>query len=182
MTEQKGTTEGTITVPVQNGDGSIGTEDIKVNVELPVTFPVESKAVVSVKYEFNDEEILIHQPTETWGSGKHTLPLYYPIEKLIPNFTNTFNAYIRISGGSGTVLAGDCIASISGQGMAAKLAWDGTIEIEETISKIRWGTKWNLPVLTDNMSYQTMEEMKRQMNDSIGPLAIGAFAKPVDLG
>jgi len=184
LTEQKGKAEGIITVPVpvQNGDGSMGTEDIQVNVELPVTFPVKSKAVVSVKYEFNDEEILIHHPTETWESGKHILPLYYPIEKLIPNFTNTFNAYIRISGGSGTVLAGDCIASISGQGMAAKLAWDGTIEIEETISEINWGTKWKLPVLTDSMSYQTMEEMKRQMNDSIGKLAIGAFAKPVDLG
>jgi len=184
LTEQKGKAEGIIIVPVpvQNGDGSMGTEDIQVNVELPVAFPVESKAVVSVKYEFNDEEILIHQPVETWGSGKHILPLYYPIEKLIPNFTNTFNAYIRISGGSGTVLAGDCIASISGQGMAAKLAWDGTIEIEDTISEINWGTKWNLPVLTDSMSYQTMEEMKRQMNDSIGLIAIGAFMKPVKLG
>lgn len=182
LTEQQRKAAGTIIVPVpvQNGDGGMETVDIPVEVELPVTFPVEEKATLFVKYEFNDEEILIHHPMETWGKGKHILPLYYPIEKLIPNFTNTFNVYIKITGGSGMITAGDCIASISGQGMAAKLAWDGTIEMEETIAAIRWGTHWNVPVLADNMSYQTMEEVKKEMSDLIGTVVIGALAMPIN--
>ncbi len=35
-----------------------------------------------VTYEFSDSEILIHYPVETWGSGKHILSLYYPIDGL----------------------------------------------------------------------------------------------------
>ena len=34
--------------------------------------------------------------------------------------------------GAGSVGIGDCIASISGQAMAAAAAWDGRIDIEET--------------------------------------------------
>lgn len=75
---------------------------------------------------------------------------------------------------------GDCIASISGQGMAAKLAWDGTIEMEETIAGIRWGTRWNVPALADNMSYQTMEELKKEMSDVVGTVVIGALAMPIN--
>jgi len=63
------------------------------------------------------------------GSGKHVLPLYYPIEKPIPNFTNTFHVNLRIEGGSEQIQTGGCIASISGQRMAAAVGWDGKIEL-----------------------------------------------------
>lgn len=96
-----GTASGTVVVPVPSvvEDGTEATVDVSVEVELPVMVLADGKAVACVRYEFNDEEILIHYPTETWGSGRHVLPLYYPIENLIPNFTNTFNVYLRMDGG-----------------------------------------------------------------------------------
>lgn len=180
--EQTGTAAGTIVIPIpaQGEDGKETTQDISVNVELPVTFSADGKAVAFVRYEFNDEEILTHYPVENWGSGKHVLPLYYPIENLIPNFTNTFNVYLRMEGGSGTIETGGCIASISGQGMAAALAWDGKITIEETISAFRLGAGLMVKNFTEFIGIETMELVQRQMADSMGRISIGAFGLPVD--
>lgn len=120
----------------ENGfeDGAAGEEttDISVDVSLPVTWTEDGKAVCYVTFELNNVEILLHHPVETWHSGKHILSLYYPIENIVPNITNTFNVYLRIEDGSGSVGIGDCIASISGQAMAAAAAWDGRIDIEES--------------------------------------------------
>jgi hypothetical protein len=38
-------------------------------------------------------------PAETWHSGKHTVLLYYPVEDVVADYTNTFNVYMRVSGG-----------------------------------------------------------------------------------
>jgi hypothetical protein len=180
--EQTGTAAGTIVVPIpaQGEDGKETTQDISVNVELPVTFSADGKATAFVRYEFNDEEILTHYPVENWDSGKHVLPLYYPIENLIPNFTNTFNVYLRMEGGSGTIETGGCIASVSGQGMAAALAWDGKITIEETISAFRLGAGFMVKDFTESIGIETMELVQRQMADSMGRISIGAFGLPVD--
>ena len=125
------------------GDGSGGqgadTESVTVDVELPVTWTEDGKAVAYITYEFNDSEILIHYPVETWGSGKHILSLYYPIDGLVPNITNTFSVHLRMEGGTAAIDTGGCIASISGQGMAAGAAWDGTITVEEYVQPFAVG-------------------------------------------
>lgn len=179
---QSGKAAGTVIVPVPavDGDGTEAAKDISVEVELPVTFSVDGRAVAYVKYELNDEEILIHHPVETWGSGKHVLPLYYPIEKLIPNFTNTFNVYLRMEGGGGQIETGGCIASISGQGMAAAAGWDGKIELQEAIGRFRLETGLLINGFTETIEMETMELVKKQMADSMGKVSIGAFGVVVD--
>ena len=102
-----------------------------------MTWTEDGKAVCYVTFELNNAEILLHHPVETWHSGKHILSLYYPIENIVPNITNTFSVYLRMEGGSGSVGIGDCIASISGQAMAAAAAWDGRIDIEEIGGSVR---------------------------------------------
>ena len=59
---------------------------------LPVKWQEDGQAFCHVVFEFNNEEIVEHCPVETWHSGKHILSLYYPIEKIVANYTNTFNA------------------------------------------------------------------------------------------
>lgn len=124
---QNGTAAGTVIVPVPTmaEDGVEAVTDVSVEVELPVTFTVDGQAVALVKYELNEEEVLIHHPVETWGSGKHVLPLYYPIEKLIPNFTNTFNVYLRMESGTGRIETGGCIAFYqrTGNGGSGRMGW-----------------------------------------------------------
>ncbi len=149
---------------------------------LPVTWTEDGKAVCYVTFELNDTEILLHHPVETWHSGKHILSLYYPIENVVPNITNTFNVYLRMAEGSGSVGIGDCIASISGQAMAAAAAWDGQIKIEETVALFEISGGLKTKDFADTIAMETMELVQRSYSDTLTKKPqIGAFCCPVTL-
>ena len=161
---------------------SADTMDVSVDVSLPVTWTEDGKVICYITFELNDAEILLHRPVETWHSGKHILSLYYPIENVVPNITNTFNVYLRMENGSGTVGIGDCIASISGQAMAAAAAWDGKITIEESVGLFAIGGGLTAKTFTDAIAVETMELVQRSYSDTItGRTSIGAFCRPVTL-
>ena len=170
------------TIGTEDASLPTDTADISVDVSLPVTWMEDGKAVCYVTFELNDTEILLHHPVETWHSGKHILSLYYPIENVVANITNTFNVYLRMENGSGTVGIGDCIASISGQAMAAAAAWDGKITIEESTGFFAIGGGLQVKGYTDEMSMETMELVQRSYSDRLTARpAIGAFCHPVTL-
>ena len=165
-----------------SGNDTGGTVDVSVDVELPVSWIEDGEAVGFVTYELNDSEVLLHHPVETWHSGKHILSLYYPIEKLVPNITNTFNVYLRMEGGEGTVEAGGCIASISGQAMAAAAAWDGRIEVEEYVSGFSMSGGLRARGFAGEMRTETMELVVRGYADHMaGRTALGGFCRPVEM-
>ena len=170
------------TIGTEDASLPTDTADISVDVSLPVTWMEDGKAVCYVTFELNDTEILLHHPVETWHSGKHILSLYYPIENVVANITNIFNVYLRMENGSGTVGIGDCIASISGQAMAAAAAWDGKITIEESTGFFAIGGGLQVKGYTDEMSMETMELVQRSYSDRLTARpAIGAFCHPVTL-
>lgn len=179
---KNGVAAGTVSIPLPtSGEESAGAiADFSVEVELPVSIVEDGRAVTSVTYELNDEEILIHHPVENWGSGKHVLPLYYPIEKLIPNFTNTFNVYLRMEYGTGQIETGGCIASISGQGMAAAAGWDGKIELQETVGRFQLESGLFSKGFAEAIGMETMELVQKQMADSMGKVSVGAFGAVMD--
>ena len=195
--ERTANANGTIVVPFPATAADSGTDtnadsteggaaedstEVSVDVSLPVTWTEDGKVICYVTFELNDAEILLHRPVETWHSGKHILSLYYPIENVVPNITNTFNVYLRMENGSGTVGIGDCIASISGQAMAAAAAWDGKITIEETAALFSIGGGLQVKNYADVMAMETMELVQRSYSDTItGRTSIGAFCRPVTL-
>ena len=82
--------------------------------------------------------------------------------------------------GTGTVGIGDCIASISGQAMAAAPAWDGKIEIEEKATRFVIGGGMNVRNISDVIQMETMELVQRAYTDHVaGRTAISAFCRPV---
>ena len=168
--------------------GTVEISDASVDVELPVSWSEDGEAEVVFTFEFNDEEILAHHPAETWHTGKHTILLYYPIEDVVANYTNTFNVYMRVSGGSGTVDTGNCVASVTGQSMGASAAWDGTIEVEESVSRWRFGTgneagRIRAIGMKEATGWEIDELMKRSYEDTVsGKTAIGAFGVMFDVG
>ena len=165
-------------------DGAAGEEttDISVDVSLPVNWTEDGKAVCYVTFELNNAEILLHHPVETWHSGKHILSLYYPIENIVPNITKTFNVYLRMEDGSGSVGIGDCIASISGQAMAAAAAWDGRIDIEESAALFSINSGLQARGFTEAVDVGTMELVQKSYADTMtGRTGIGAFCRPVTL-
>lgn len=158
------------------------TEEQTVSVSLPVSWTEDGQAVVTFTFEFNDEMITVHQPVETWHSGKHTILLYYPIENVIANYTNTFNVYMKVTGGSGAVDTGWCIASVSGQSMGASAAWDGTITVEEYIDKVGISGGLRVKSIQESIQFKIDELVQRSYSDVvIGRKALGAFAMPVDV-
>ena len=136
-----------------SGSGTGSGSEVSVDVSLPVKWQEDGQAVCHVVFEFNNEEIVEHCPVETWHSGKHILSLYYPIEKIVANYTNIFNVYLWMEYGSGTVDVGDCIASVSGQAMAAGEAWDGKLEVEDYTTRFAIGGGLDVNVFRDSQEY-----------------------------
>ena len=196
QTERTAAAKGTIAIPgstqtgTDNGtvalEGAIDTEssetaDTEIAVELPVIWQEDGKAEVYVTFELNDEEIRAFHPQESWHSGKHTLMLYYPIEQIIADYTNTFNVYLRMTKGTGTIGTGECIASISGQSMAAAPAWDGKITMEETAPIFKIGGGFAARFFTETIHTETMELVQRSYTDKVAKrTGIGAFCRPIE--
>lgn len=157
------------------------TKEQTLSVELPVVWKEDGQVVVHFTFEFNDSIIEIHQPEETWHSGKHSIMLYYPIENLVANYRNIFNVYARATGGTVTVDTGDCLAAIMGQSMGAGEAWDGEIKLTETIKKVKIGGELQMAAVDEAITWKIDELVKRTYGDVVhGRFGIGAFAMPVE--
>lgn len=184
--ERTASAKGRILIPITETDAETGetTENsLEVEAELPVAWSEEGKVLCYVTFELNDSMITVHCPVETWRSGKHILSLYYPIESVVPNITNTFNVYLRMENGTGSVGIGDCIASISGQTMAAAAAWDGKITIEEKTGRFIISGGLDVKDIMDDIQVQTIEYVQRSYTDQVrGRTAVGAFCRPVAVG
>ena len=162
--------------------GSGSGAEVSVDVSLPVKWQEDGQAVCYVVYEFNNEEIVEHCPVETWHSGKHILSLYYPIEKIVANYTNTFNVYLWMENGSGTVDVGDCIASVSGQAMAAGEAWDGKLEVEDYTKRFAIGGGLDVNGFRESLSMQMKETVNRGFEVYFAERAgISGFCRPVEM-
>lgn len=163
------------------------TEEQTISVSLPVSWTEAGHADVIFSFEFNEQMIPLHYPQENWHTGRHTILLYYPIENVVANYTNTFNVYMRCLGGTASVDTGFCIASITGQGMGADAAWDGKIEIEEYVDRFAFGTGSETGRLcslgfTEGTLWEIDELMKREYSDTkSGRTGIGGFAVQVDV-
>lgn len=182
--ERETAAKGTIVIPPANPESE--EEGQSIEVELPVTWTEDGNADVIFTFEFNDEEIMIHYPQEHWNTGRHTILLYYPIEDVVANYANTFNVYMRVLGGTGSVDVGSCIASISGQSMGANAAWDGTITVDEYIALPAFGKggagMLKVRAFTHKDSWEIDETLKREYSEAIkGRIRIGGFAMPVEM-
>ena len=165
-----------------SGSGIGSGSEVSVDVSLPVKWQEDGQAVCHVVFEFNDEEIVEHCPVETWHSGKHILSLYYPIEKIVANYTNTFNVYLWMENGSGTVDVGDCIASVSGQAMAAGEAWDGKLEVEDYTKRFAIGGGLDVNGFRESLSMQMKETVNRGFEVYFAERAgISGFCRPVEM-
>ena len=150
---------------------------------LPVTIETDGQAEGIITYEFNDAKLTTPVPVETWHSGKHILSLYSPIENVIANYTNIFNVYLRMTGGTGRIEIGDIIASISGQSMATKEAWDGKIAIDEKIQPFRLTAAIRPIAFTEAMEKEVKWVVNYYWSDTItGRQRVGAFGQIIETG
>ena len=153
------------------------TVDVNVTVSLPVRWEEDGKAVVRARYSLNDTDIDLFYPTQTYGTGRYTFPLYYPVNNVIPNLLNNFKVYFSVSGGKVNIEEGCCIATVTGQGLAAEAAaeWNGTLTIEDTIQKYHV-LQWLEPgQLVDRVTVEKDSPDAYQISQKMRKLAMTGF-------
>ena len=88
-----------------------------------------------------------------------------------------------MTGGTGRIEVGDIIASISGQSMAAKEAWDGKIAIDEKIQPFRLTAAIRPFAFTEVMEKEVKWVVNYYWSDTItGRQQLGAFGKIMETG
>lgn len=165
----------------------IGTaKEQTLEVSLPVIWSEDGQALVHFTFEFNDRIVEAHQPEEIWHSGRHTILLYYPLEDVAANYTNTFNVYMKVTGGRGFVDTGYCIASVIGQSMGADAAWDGRLEFTDSMPRTAFGRDTAGKLLVKPFGFAEEWEIDELMQRAYADIfssrsGIGAFVMPVDV-
>lgn len=112
--------------------------EILLDVDTTVSGITYNDAVGTVTYYINAAEVTERHPVETWVDGNHILHLLYHMKINDAELTR-FVVTLTANGGQITIPINGIDAMISGQGLAAVGEWDGYIDIEETIGKIRLG-------------------------------------------
>lgn len=187
------TASGTIIVPIpiQLLKEKLGLEevaddeeslDVSVEVNLPMQWEQEGKVILKARYVLNDTNVELFYPTESLGDGKHIIPLYYPIGNVLPNLLNNFSVYLSASGGTASIEQGDCIATISGQGLvAASAEWDGKIEVEDTIGRMKlcYG---GVQLFTEAVQTEDMVPKSVALGEQISQIRLGGFPMVIESG
>lgn len=133
-----------------------------------------SATTVKAIYFKNDVELTTYYPTETYSDGPHILVLYYPFSGLEKNKVHKVEVFLEVTGGTVTVGKGQSIASISGQGLAAKLTeWDGNLDFEEKIAPFKYD--YYFTGFTDEMTAGLVAPHEPAFTESIQPFAYEYF-------
>ena len=119
-------------------------------------------------YKIDNETVEYHQPTETWEDGKHTISLIYPYE--VPDIArHTFDAYVKLDGGTATIDRYEIVACLWGQGLVGVERWDGILEVEDELPFFE--IPQDVPTLmgvTDTVGVAVQVPVGAELYDSIG--------------
>lgn len=133
-----------------------------------------SATTVKAIYFKNDVELTTYYPTETYSDGPHILVLYYPFSGLEKNKVHKVEVFLEVTGGTVTVGKGQSIASISGQGLAAKLTeWDGNLDFEESIAPFKYD--YYFTGFTDDSNVNMVTPHTPAFTESFAPFAYDYF-------
>ena len=134
----------------------------------------EAPTVVKAVYFKDDVELTTYYPIETYADGAHVLFLYYPFSGLEKNQVHKVEVFLEVTGGTVVVGKGNAIATISGQGLAAKLTeWDGNLDFEEKIAPFKYD--YYFTGFTDEMTAGLVVPHEPAFTESIRPFAYEYF-------
>lgn len=179
LMEKETLASGRITIPISEAYGTAESKDagkteIEVEVSLPVKWQDDGKTVIHVSYEFDDNDVVLLQPEETYGSGQHILSLYYPLSGVNKEKMHTLKVYLWTESGTASILEGGCIASVSGQAMAAAAKnWDGTLNFEDMVPSLVMRKLTCLCPLEEQLSVAKPSGNAVRWGDSFAGITIG---------
>lgn len=142
---------------------------------ITVAFQMDGKAVLTLVYKINQEKLVTHIPVETLGSGKHIINLFYQINNIKEDTVNRFEVLAKIDGGTADIAAGGIIATISGDGFAHEVNWDGNLEIAETYIGFMVG-RIKINKMTESLSAKKYTPDPATITQGMDPIGIGGIS------
>lgn len=142
---------------------------------ITVAFQMDGKAVLTLVYKINQEKLVTHIPVETLGSGKHIINLFYQINNIKEDTVNRFEVLAKIDGGTADIAAGGIIATISGDGFAHEVNWDGNLEIAETYIGFTVG-RIKINKMTESLSAKKYTPDPATITQGMDPIGIGGIS------
>lgn len=131
--------------------------------------------MLTLVYKINQEKLVTHIPVETLGSGKHIINLFYQINNIKEDTVNRFEVLAKIDGGTADIAAGGIIATISGDGFAHEVNWDGNLEIAETYTGFMvGGVKINK--MAESLSAKKYTPNPATITQDMAPIGIGGIS------
>lgn len=108
--------------------------DSTTNTSKTYEVPYMRNGITEVTIQYYYGSIEFGQPyTITLESGSHLITLHYPINAVEKDSINRFEVRMSANGGTVSVAKEGFLGTISGQGLAGKPKWDGTITVEESM-------------------------------------------------
>jgi hypothetical protein len=132
---------------------TINTTKVTFQAEVLLDVDTLDEAEITVIYHLDGAE-LRYKPIETWRDGKHILSLWYVIE-VEPNTLFRWQVFLEVHNGSIHIDAENSRAAIWGQGLVSAKAWDGYIDLEDTITGIDISRRISVASFTDSLDVDT---------------------------
>jgi hypothetical protein len=109
-------------------------------------------------------------------AGQHVLGLFYAFDSLDGNATYQWQVKLQVQGGEGTatVPKRGFRATITGQGLAGTDKWDGTINIDETTSKLALMTRTRIVPVAEEVGTSTQKPTAAGVEEIADRLALRA--------
>lgn len=124
----------TVKLPVNaETSSSSGTASDKSTESLSVSWERDAPLTLTVRYYLDNLLIDSFVPVQRLVRGTHALALFYPFPDLEGAANHRWSVRLLCEGGTVKIAKGQIRATITGQGMAAGDAWDGTLTLEELI-------------------------------------------------
>lgn len=89
-----------------------------------------------VHYYLNDVPVNDFAPRQRMEAGAHTLALFYPFADVAADKVMRLSVRLSCSGGTVKAARYGIKATVTGQGMASELPWDGLLEYEELLTPL----------------------------------------------
>ena len=91
---------------------------------------------LTVRYYINDVPVENFAPQQRLETGAHTLALFYPFASVEAGTVTRLSVRLVCAGGTVKIAPYGIKATVTGQGMASEMPWDGTLTIVITVSGI----------------------------------------------
>ncbi len=111
------------------------TDDIVSDFSGTATLEQDTALTLTVRYYLDNILIDSFTPAQRLVRGVHALTLFYPFPDLKGAALHRWSVRLLCEGGTVKIAKGQIRATITGQGMAAGDAWDGTLEFEELVGR-----------------------------------------------